>query len=233
MNATVTLPIGDLDKLRDDLKVANDTVKFLESKQKQVKLVVREHVASYEINKAYRPGYSDPVSYYKNTDKLVEGDPEYINFEDVISELKKDAETAVIGKIGVLEREVLQYKKRYEDTKTNCKEDIDKASKAAEARLAQAMVERDAKEELLTKEIAQLKGEILELGKDDQIKQLTDKISELRTRTLLQRIFNLQNMNVEDIAKGNELIAKYLTRERAFQEKKTKERRCCEVGSGY
>ena len=39
MNATVTLPIGDLDKLREDLKESQDKVKFFEKNEKGYRLV--------------------------------------------------------------------------------------------------------------------------------------------------------------------------------------------------
>jgi hypothetical protein len=85
MNATVTLPIGDLDKLRNDLKEAEEKVKFLEKHQKEVKLVVSENVIVSEYfngDRWNRPGY-----YTKN--KSIQEEPQYIGFEEVKEELKK------------------------------------------------------------------------------------------------------------------------------------------------
>jgi len=111
MNATVTLPIGDLDKLRNDLKENQEKVKFLESRQKEVKLVVNEHTIKSEYQSNNNWGFGSP-GYYKMVDKYIEQEPQYINFDDVKAELKKEAESKVIKKIGELEEKFFIKKRK-------------------------------------------------------------------------------------------------------------------------
>lgn len=202
MNATVTLPIGDLDKLRNDLKESQDKVKFFEKNEKVVKLQIREHSFGQELTHGtwqrnhYMPGYS------KIVDKYIEKDPEYINFEDVKIELKREAENSVIKQIGGLNREIIDLKKKLEDKETQYlknfnefeklnKEKIEKLEDKHFKNVERIQDEHEIQRTKLEKEICILKGEDTDTEQEKKIKELTTQISKLRGRSLLERLFNL------------------------------------------
>ena len=190
MNATVTLSIGELDALRDELKQAKEKLTFLEKTQKQVKLVVSEKKIqrisngdSWEIQNFY-PGERHRPSYYRDEYRLVEQKPEYINFEDVNAVLKNEAETKVAERIGLLEREIISLKERVEAEKTKYTQivsDLDlKKQKELKAYLDEATkVENDLKQQ-----ISILKGELVDLNKDDEIKALKEKLAALESESV-------------------------------------------------
>lgn len=188
MNATVTLPIGDLDNLRNEKKELEEKVKFYEKHQKEVKLTVREHYFGQEYV-GERLGYR--LGYYQMVDRYIEKEPQYINFEDVRAELKKEEESKVIEKLGKLEREVVSLKSKIEEEKTKHSKLILELDKVKQEELKSYIDKAKEKEDALNLEIKKLKGEIIDLDKDEQIEQLKNQISELKQKTFFQRLFNI------------------------------------------
>lgn len=99
MNATVTMPVGDLDKLRNDLKDAQDKIKEFEKNEKSI-TVIRYNV---DENRSYAlrlgPGrhnhmvssmdaYNDPRIAERVCEKVVEKR----NVEDIKELLKREVE---------------------------------------------------------------------------------------------------------------------------------------------
>jgi flagellar biosynthesis/type III secretory pathway protein FliH len=197
MNATVTLPIGDLDKLRNDLKEAEEKVKFFEKHEKSVKLIVTEHL---QVNQLMHYRYGAP--YYEMVDKFLAKEPQYINFEDVKAQLKKEAENTVIEKIGQLDRLVVDLKTSLQNKETYCKKEfekirkensdkIEKLEKEHFEQIEKIQNEHEEQRTKLGKEISILKGEDVDTEQEKLIKKLTNQVNELKNRSFLERLLNL------------------------------------------
>lgn len=202
MNATVTLPIGDLDTLRNNLKEAEEKVKFFEKNEKVVKLQIREHSFGQEIvhGSWHRNNYMP--SYSKMVDKYLEKEPEYINFEDVKTELRKETESNVIQQIGELNRQIVDFKKKLEEKETQYlknfnefekinKEKIEKLEDEHYKNVERIQDEHEAQRTKLETEIKILKGEDIDTEQEKKIKELTKQITELKGRSFLERLFNI------------------------------------------
>lgn len=183
MNATVNVSLESLDKLRDEKKQLEEKVKHFEKNEKKVKLIVAEKVKSWEINHRTgdwgRSGYNN-LPYMKKVDKYVEREPVYINFEDVIEELKNKAEYKVVEKLGEKDREILTLKREKETIITTQKEDLitlEKKYKEAEKELRDNNLKTV---DSLQKEIRTLKEEKIDLTKDEEILKLKQQIVELQ-----------------------------------------------------
>lgn len=183
MNATVNVSLESLDKLRDEKKQLEEKVKHFEKNEKKVKLIVAEKVKSWEINHRTgdwgRSGY-DNLPYMKEVDKYVEREPVYINFEDVIEELKNKAEYKVVEKLGEKDREILTLKREKETIITTQKEDLialEKKYKETEKELRDNNLKTV---DDLQKEIKTLKEEKIDLTKDEEILNLKQQIVELQ-----------------------------------------------------
>lgn len=182
MNATVTLPIGDLDKLREDLKLQKETVEFLKSHQKEVKLSITERVP---VSQLHRDGF------YRYIDKYIEKEPLYVNFEDVKAELKKEAENNVIEKIGKLNREIVDLKTKLQNKETSYKKEFEKMEKEHFEQIEKIQNEHEEQRTKLEKEISILKGEDVDTEQEKLIKKLTNQVNELKNRSFLERLLNL------------------------------------------
>lgn len=183
MNATVNVSLESLDKLRDEKKQLEEKIKHFEKSEKKVKLIVAEKVKSWEINHRTggwgRSGY-DNLPFMKEVDKYVEREPVYINFEEVIEELKNKAEYKVVEKLGEKDREILTLKREKETIITTQKEDLialEKKYKEAEKELRDNNLKTV---DDLQKEIKTLKEEKIDLTKDEEILKLKQQIVELQ-----------------------------------------------------
>lgn len=182
MNATVNVSLESLDKLRDEKKQLEEQVKNYKATEKQVKVVYNENVKIFEsvpgyneFNR-YRPSYMST----RVTDKFIEREVEYINFEEVIEELKNKAEYKVVEKLGEKDREILTLKREKETIITTQKEDLialEKKYKEAEKELRDNNLKTV---DNLQKEIKTLKEEKIDLTKDEEILKLKQQIVELQ-----------------------------------------------------
>jgi len=183
MNATVNVSLESLDKLRDEKKQLEEKVKHFEKSEKKVKLIVAEKVKSWEINHRTgdwgRSGY-DNLPYMKEVDKYVEREPVYINFEDVIEELKNKAEYKVVEKLGEKDREILTLKREKETIITTQKEDLIALEKKYKETEKELRANNLKTVDNLQKEIRILKEEKIDLTKDEEILKLKQQIVELQ-----------------------------------------------------
>jgi len=162
MNATVSLPISELDNLRDIIKDLSSKCAEYQKNEKQIKLTLLNKTWSYEP-------FSDTWGRvkYVNKDKTVESH-QYINLEDVIDALKYEQEQLVSDKLYKLEAEIKSLK--------------EKNSKQYSDFIDQSDILRKKYEEDLKKkesEIKVLKGELVDLDKDTQIINLKDQLDSL------------------------------------------------------
>lgn len=183
MNATVNVSLESLDKLRDEKKQLEEQVKHYQATEKQVRLIFIEntkqfehtHIPGFGVNN-YSPGYVKTT----HVNKLIEREVEYINFEEVLSELKQKAEHNVIEKLGEKDRNILSLKKEIQDLTTSNKEEllkIEKKYKDTEKELRDANLKTV---DSLNKEIKKLKEEKIDLTKDEEILNLKQQIVELQ-----------------------------------------------------
>jgi len=189
MNATVTMPVSDLDSLRDKIKELTEINKQLESVQKQVKLIIKKKEFQtsfeYEMNRGYR------VPYYKDREVYVEKEPVYVNFEEVLEELRSKVQTEFIEKIGDLERKNINLQK---DLETEKKEKLKSYNSLVEIHKKNLEEEKESYTIVineLEKKIKILKGELVDLGKDKEIKQLKQTLLELQNRPFFKRLLNI------------------------------------------
>jgi len=190
MNATVTMPVSDLDTLRDKIKELTEVNKHLESVQKQVKLIVRKKELGFGTEYGYND-YGIRSQYYKEKEMLIDQPPVYINFEEVKEELKERVQTEFIEKIGSLERSNINLQK---DLETQKQEKLKSYNSLVEVHKKNLEGERESYTTIingLEKEIKVLKGELVDLGKDEEIKQLKQKLKELQNKSFFKRLFNL------------------------------------------
>lgn len=191
MNATVTMPVQELDTMRNKIKELELANKSLEDTQKQVKLIVSERQHGFTEEWGWRTGIK-PHKYYTAKDKLVEQPPVYVNFEDVVEELKDKVKLDYIEKIGELERQNIDLQKEKQEFLTIGKRDLVDAKEQYEKNIKEEAIAYTATIESLEKEIRILKGELVDLGKDEEIRRLKEIIDNLDNRTFFQRLFNIK-----------------------------------------
>lgn len=188
MNATVTLPIGELDNLRTTITNQKEVIEDYKKNQKSVLLVVKK--------KSYQTEYVPPRNMwdspkYIEKEYYLEQPPLYIGFDEVKEELKKNAESEVIEKIGKLERERKNLEQSIQNNFTHFEETLSSTKKSYEEKIKELNKSYEDKIESLNKEIRVLNGELVDLGKDEQIKKLTEEIENLKNKNFFQRLFNL------------------------------------------
>lgn len=173
MNATVTLPIGDLDKLRNDLNEARNRVKELEINEREVRIkVIETSVMGYD----WRTGKTN------NSFKVIES---YVAMNDVLEPLRQKVQEEEQEKINGLRKEVNQYKNLHETTLEKLHQLQDKFDKKEV---------KESKEELNKKVIEQ--DNTIEFMKSDlrraneQIRDAMHAIMRLNNRTWWQRLIN-------------------------------------------
>lgn len=188
MNATVTLPIGELDKLRGTIEYQDKLIEEYKKNEKSVLLVVKEKSTRMEYI-PMRNIWDSPK--YIEKEYYLEQPPLYIGFDEVKEELKKNAESEVIEKIGKLEREKKNFEQSIQNNLTHFEETLSSTKKSYEEKIKELNKSYEDKIESLNKEIRVLKGELIDLGKDEQIKKLTEEIENLKNKNFFQRLFNL------------------------------------------
>lgn len=181
--ATVTMDINELDKLRSDLKEQEELVKEYRNKEKQVKIILSDQEWYQRVN------YGSLIMDRRTIQKI-----EYLNFEEVKAELKKEAEEKVIIKLSSLERDIEHLKIQKESLKTEHYKEIIN------------LKESNDKEKLeLNNKIKELEGAEIEKTKDKKIESLVQNLKEsdalgesirlrlekLENRNWYQRLFNL------------------------------------------
>jgi hypothetical protein len=82
MNATVTMPLSEVDALRNDLQKAVDRIKELESTQKKIKVEMRERYTAFQTDPYRR--IAVPYNEWK------EHPHQYINMEEVIEPIRQE-----------------------------------------------------------------------------------------------------------------------------------------------
>jgi len=186
MNATVTLSIEELDKLRQEKQKLEEQVKEFEKNEKVVKLFVTEITKD---NIYLRNKYA--LGFYKNDRKFIVQTPEYINFEDVRAEIKLEEERKVFEKLGQLQRDINSQRTENQELRTAHSKKLDELRIAHKEELENQANKAKEVQKTLEAEIKRLNGDLVDLSKDEQIKQLEQKIEALQNKTFFRRVFNL------------------------------------------
>jgi hypothetical protein len=175
MNATVTLPISELDNLRDTIKDLTSKCADYEKTSKQIKLTL--------IDKRYEFSPQDAgwnrCMYVKDI-KLVESH-QYINLEDVIDILKYEQEQLVVEKLSKLNYEIKTLKENHSKALLTHENNAD-------------ILKKKYEEELKKKDDALkiLKGELIDLDKDKQIFNLNKQLEVLKaTEVEISHIYSM------------------------------------------
>jgi flagellar biosynthesis regulator FlaF len=160
MNATVTMPIKELDDLRNNLKTTLEELSTYKKNQKKIEVTTSDIYYTTGIN------YDNfGRSYYsEKKDKRVVS-KEYINFEDIELEFKQKAEDKVSTTIKTLEKTISDLRIKENSIE---KEYRDKVSSLT--------ITFNNKTDELTKEIQRLKDEKVDLTKDELILKLENEI---------------------------------------------------------
>lgn len=122
-SATVSMPIGDFDKLRDDLKTAQDRVRVLEDNERQMTVHVTQIVThsytqpSWSVLKDEKPKLGYTIKSYKNMVDIIE--PIKLQAKEEASQLVESLESQrqyvkeqlreANNKIKILEAEVITF----------------------------------------------------------------------------------------------------------------------------
>lgn len=174
---TVTISLESLDKLRDEKKQLEEKVKHYQATEKQVRLVFIEKTKEWTRD---IPTYGYKFISGRQVDKFIEREAEYVNFEDVLSELREKAEHNVIEKLGEKDRSILSLKKEIQDLTTTHKEELLKIEKKYKDTEKELRDNNLKTVDSLQKEIRTLKEEKIDLTKDEEILKLKQQIVELQ-----------------------------------------------------
>ena len=160
MNATVTIPLSEIDTLRNDLAKAQQKVSELESTQKKIKIEIREAYTSFMPSPLRNDRQFLPYTSYK------EHPHQYINMDEVIDPIRQEEKLKVEENTRKLEKEVRDLFDKIQRTKDEYQKEI-----------------KDLKE-FHQKEVAKLKGEQVDKGKDETISEQSRIINNLNKENI-------------------------------------------------
>ena len=166
MNATVTLPISELDTLRDTIKDLSAQCAEYQRKEKQIKLITVEKqtvlVDRYDIFS--RTDRTVPVT--KEVEKVG-----YINMEAALEIIEKE-------RVKELQEKIYKLEQSNSDLETSNHKQYKKHVEAINNLQETHKLELEKKET----EIKILKGEAVDKDKDAQIAELSKQLSEVKTQ---------------------------------------------------
>jgi len=198
IEGTVNLSISELDNLRNQittLTVERDDLKK-HAKEVQITIVYDESSMSYRsVNdyNSYResvetycgrrcpggiPQKMEGYKTYANIDKKIS----YIGLDDVRKEIQKEEEEKVIEKLGNLERQILELKKKEQELRTKQSETIISLNKLHEDSLFQIHKDYNKTINLQDKRILELEGKEVDYTKDEIISKLKQEIEQLKLK---------------------------------------------------
>lgn len=211
VNATVTLTLSELDSLRAEIQKGKDEqqrlkleMQSIESRSKQIKVTVKvfeqysvaERVRDFNTgngNGYIKDSWGMPIPSYKyenvvknrSTDNI-----EYVNFDEVIEDLKIRAEKMVTDKLVTLENEATRLRaENVEMQKSKYKEISD--LKSSFVRTSDDF--QDAYEKkivVLSDEIKLLKNQEVEKTKDNLIEDLKRQLKEETNKSWTQKLWS-------------------------------------------
>lgn len=117
MNATVSLPLSEIDTLRDNLEASQARVKELEEKQKAVRIEISERVTTWEPQ-----GY---LWRFVPTSKIIRKPPEYINLDEIIKPLREEEQQKVVDNTKRLEASIKSLEEQREKQKESHKKETE------------------------------------------------------------------------------------------------------------
>lgn len=194
MNAEVTMPIIELDKLRKTIENQEAIIEEYKKNEKSVLLKVSSSYYTSELQHSF--GHTP--AFYKSVEKTVIEPPQYIGFEEVKEELKREDESKVIQDLGTKNRRIISLEKEIQNNKTEYQRNIDTLTHTHKIDLENREKIYNENSLKYENEIKKLKGELVDIGKDEkidmlnrQIKGLIAEVEQLNNRTFFQRLFNL------------------------------------------
>lgn len=107
MNAEVTMPLSEIDNLRDNLKNALSRIKELESTEKKIKIEIREGYHAFKTD--YRGSIPIVVPYTA----IREYPHQYVNMEDIINPIRDEERTKVQNEINSKDKTIKDLRDQY------------------------------------------------------------------------------------------------------------------------
>lgn len=187
---TVNLSISELDRLRTQIFTLTQERDALQLHAQEVKLrivVEEEYLTTRSVDdySRYDPrnNWKIPHKLEAVKDKRILSQTEtYIGLNEVKEELKKEAESNVINKLGELDRQIIELKNREEALKTAQVKKITEIEDSWNKQI-QLTAELHKKElDIKQAEINQFKGVVDNKNKDAVIANLTQQIAELKLK---------------------------------------------------
>src|SRR5690606_6618133 len=175
MNATVTLPISELDNLRDSLKEKTERIKDLEKTQKQIRFIIVDSIVEHQ---PVYDNWSQVIKGYVSNNKLVQS-VFYENLDDIIVPIRKEEEKRVNEKIRDLELAIEHSEKKHQKVINDLKE-----------KYKNQLQEKDDEITILKGDKVKLKKEELIDKLEAEVKVLNAHIEKLSNRSFWQRVFN-------------------------------------------
>jgi DNA mismatch repair ATPase MutS len=158
MGADVTMPLSELDSLRDELKEAIHKAAELEQRQSKIRVEVRERVTLYSSeDMGFRTREIRPVFDWKLYPH------EYLNMEDVVGPIRDEERSKVQSDLNEKGRRISDLKNKLNIMEAEHKETVRKLREEYEAKL---------------RKLAEIKEEST---KDTIIGNLRDQVQHLET----------------------------------------------------
>ena len=165
MGADVTMPLSELDALRDELKAAIARAAELEQKQSKIRVDVRERIQTFRSERLgfdareIRPSWD--WKHYPH---------EYINMEDVVGPIRDEERQKVQAELHEKDNKITELKDRSHKRETEQRETITKLKEAYEARIKeltdmQTEITKDAIIGNLSNELELLRGRLTAITK--------------------------------------------------------------------
>lgn len=169
MNATVTLPLSEIDALRNDLQKAVDRVKELESTQKKIKVEMYEQYTAFKTDPYHK--IAVPYSAWK------EYPHQYINMEDVTTTIRNEERTMFEKALNSKDKALRDVRDQYNKLEIKSSEKIKQLTEQYELEIKKLKGEKvDKQKDTILNEQIQMIDTL-----EKEVQSLTEVINELTT----------------------------------------------------
>ena len=190
MNATVTMPVSDLDTLRDQVKKYRSEAEELRAKEREVKIITVKR----DWHDRYGNGYTGPWRDIAHTSGLYTNDVVYDvkirNLEDITSMLREEEKKKVEQEYDRLDSDYKQFrvtaKKQVEELEEKI---LELAGKKVNEDKEKELAELKEKDELQQTTIRNLMDSCEELSNNTY--DIQQEFFEYKERNLFRRLFNM------------------------------------------
>lgn len=130
MNAEVTMPLSEIDNLRDNLKNALSRIKELESTEKKIKIEIRE---GYH---AFKTDYRGSIPIVLPYTAIREHPHQYINMDDVIGVIRDEETAKVQNELHSKDKAIIDLRDQFNKLEIKSNENVKKLKEEYENKIS-------------------------------------------------------------------------------------------------